>query len=109
MNWLMALSSVVLPDPVPPETRTLSRDRAAISSNCPMAAVIEPFSIIPAMSKRRLGNFRIEMQGLWIASGGKMMYIRLRSGKRQSLIGLDSSTRRHNYVGTSCDTHAYYY
>ena len=48
----------------------------------------------------------MEMQGLWIASGGKMMLTRLPSGKRQSTIGLDSSTRRPTCAAIFCATDA---
>ena len=71
-----------------------------------MAGVIVPFAIIPAMFRRWLGNFRMEMQGLWIASGGRMMLTRLPSGKRQSTIGLDSSTRRPTCAAIFCATEA---
>src|SRR5260370_41155236 len=106
MNWLKAFNSVVLPEPVPPETRTLRRDRPAISSNFAMAGVIEPFAIIPAISRRRLGNFRMEMQGLWIASGGERLVTRVPAGTRQTTAGTEVATGPPTAAATLCATAA---
>ena len=89
-----ALSSVVLPEPVPPEIRMLRRTRAAIFST--MAICGDRFLWRSMMSRVIfcLENFRIEMVGPSRASGGMMMLTRDPSSSRASTNGVDSSTRR---------------
>ena len=90
----MALSSVVLPEPVPPEMITFSRICPAISSTRATGRVIAPNSISLAKSMLFLLNLRIETYGPSSASGGSTMLTREPSFRRASTIGLDSSTRR---------------
>ena len=56
----MALSSVVLPEPVPPEMMMLRRIWPAISSTRATGRVIAPNSISLLKSMLFLLNFRIE-------------------------------------------------
>ena len=90
----MALSMVVLPEPVPPEMRTLSRQAAAIFSK---RATPSPMLPCRAMTSRVMplrANFRIEIEQPSSASGGATMLTRLPSASRASNIGQDSSMRR---------------
>ena len=98
----MAFNSVVFPEPVPPETTMLSRQRAAISRTRATGVVMLPFATIVSRVIRRLENFRIVMQGPSSASGGKTMFTRLPSGSRQSTNGLASSMRRPTAEAIFC-------
>ena len=89
-----ALSSVVLPEPVPPDTTRFSRQRAAMRSTVAMAAEMLPWWTIWSKPIWRLPNLRIDTEAPSMASGGMMMLTRLPSSRRASQIGLDSSTRR---------------
>ena len=89
-----ALSSVVLPEPVPPEIRMLSRQRAAIFSSVAIAGEMLPLAAIVSSVIVFLENLRIEIDAPSIASGGMMMLTRLPSGRRASTSGRDSSMRR---------------
>src|ERR1044071_2313177 len=83
----MAFSSVVFPDPVPPEIRILSRHRAAIFST---VAIDDDMLLLAAMMSSVidfLENFRIETEAPSIASGGMMILTRLPSGRRASTHG----------------------
>ena len=80
-----AFSSVVLPEPVPPEMRMLSRARAAICSTVRHRRRSARRSSIRRRGRSLcLANLRIEMQGPSSASGGKMMLTRQPSGRRAS-------------------------
>ena len=89
-----ALSSVVLPEPVPPDTTRFSRQRAAMRSTVAMAGEMLPWWAIWSKPIWRLPNLRIDTEAPSMASGGMMMLTRLPSSRRASQIGLDSSTRR---------------
>jgi hypothetical protein len=93
MNDDSALSSVVLPEPVPPETSTFSRARTHDASTSSMFSVNAPnptsCSAVIDAPKRR-----IDSTGPSMASGGITALMREPSGSRASTIGLDSSTRR---------------
>ena len=90
----MALSRVVLPEPVPPEMMTFSRAWAAICRIRATGRVIAPSSTSVAKSIRCLLNLRMEMYGPSSANGMNTMLTREPSFSRASTIGLDSSTRR---------------
>ena len=88
-----ALSSVVLPAPVPPEITTFSRARTNAFSSSTVAASTEPSSRSWASVNSR-GKRRIVSVGPRSASGGMITFTRSPVGSRASTIGLDSSTRR---------------
>ena len=90
-----ALSSVVLPEPVPPEIRMLSRQRAAIFSTVAIAGEMLP--LLRHHVERDRSSWRTcgsRSTAPSIASGGMMMLTRLPSGRRASTSGRDSSMRR---------------
>src|SRR6266849_3485011 len=89
-----ALSRVVLPEPVPPEIRMLSRHRAATFNTVAIAGEMEPFATIVSSVMVFLENLRIEIIAPSSASGEMMMLTRLPSGRRASTSGCNSSTRR---------------
>ena len=99
---LKAFSSVVLPEPVPPETRMFRRQRAAISSRRATAGIMLPFATMAAKSSFFLVNLRMEMQAPSSASGGKITLTRLPSGRRASQSGLEfvdaPADRRHHLL-----------
>src|SRR4029077_6552990 len=84
-----AFNRVVLPDPVPPEIRMLSRHRAAIFSNVAIAGDMLRLAAMMSRVIDFLENFRIETEAPSIASGGMMMLTRLPSGRRASTSGRD--------------------
>ena len=92
------LSSVVLPEPVPPEISTLQRTRPMISSSVLVSGEIEPYLTSCSSLRRSFLNLRMVSAGPSIASGGAMTLTRLPSGRRASQIGLDSSTRRPTWL-----------
>ena len=98
----MALSNMVLPEPVPPAISTFSRARAAMPSKRPTPEVMVPFSTISVSPSRWRENLRIEMQGLSMASGGKITLTRLPSCNLASTIGLASSMRRPTRATIFC-------
>ena len=89
-----ALSMVVLPAPVPPETTTFRRTRAASSSRVAIARCIAPPRTRSAMPRPSRRKRRMEMAAPSMASGGTMMLTRDPSGSRASHMGLSSSTCR---------------
>ncbi len=93
-----ALSSVVLPAPVPPEITTLSRPRTNAFSRSTDGSSIECMPVSWASVNSR-GKRRIVSVGPRSASGGMITLTRSPVGSRASTIGLDSSTRR-----LTCDT-----
>ena len=100
-----AFSSVVLPEPVPPEIRMLSRHRAGdLQHPRHRPRTMLPFADHAAKSSFFLANLRIEMHGPSSASGGKTMLTRLPSASRASTIGLDSSMRRPTAATICCAT-----
>ena len=85
----MAFSSVVLPEPVPPEIRMLRRPRPAIFSTVAMSGEMLPCRAITSSVISFLENLRIEMVGPSMASGGMMMLTRLPSLRRASTSGVE--------------------
>src|SRR3989339_300013 len=94
MYRVRQLSIVVLPDPVPPETRQLTRQRPTAMISLAHDGVIEPKSTSFSRVSFSLENFRIVIAAPSMASGGMITLTRLPSGRRASQIGDDSSTRR---------------
>ena len=89
-----AFSSVVFPEPVPPEMSMFScasmqRDRKSTDS-----AESDPMLIMSSSASRRRLNFRIVSSGPESESGGMIALTRLPSGRRASTIGDASSIRR---------------
>ena len=89
-----AFSSVVFPEPVPPETSRLRRSPTASVSRSRASGVSEPSSTSRSASGRTVPKRRIESTGPSIASGGMTTLMREPSARRASAIGLSSSTRR---------------
>ncbi len=91
------LSSVVLPEPVPPLMITFSRDLIAPSSSMTISGVNAPnrsrSSSVSGFDPKR----RIVSDGPSIASGGMIAFNREPSGKRASTIGEVSSMRRPTF------------
>src|ERR1700704_7100713 len=86
------LRSVVLPEPVPPETRMLNlartQDRRKVMSSGLAEWDRVTMSVGPHFS---LVNFRIVRQGPFRAIGGITTFTRDPSFRRASQIGVDSS------------------
>ncbi len=89
-----ALSSVVLPVPVPPEMRMLSLPWTHWARNSAVCSVIEPRPIRFSSVSASRANFRIVSDGPRSESGGMIALTRLPSGRRASTIGDASSIRR---------------
>ncbi len=94
MNELRMLSVVVLPEPVPPETKMLSRAFTQASRNSNISGVAVPNRTRSFTVNGVAENFRMVMTGPTRLSGGMIAFTRDPSGRRASTIGLDSSTRR---------------
>ena len=88
------LSSVVLPAPVPPETRMLSRAPTAAFRNSSIGCVSDSRSTRSWAPSRSVRKRRIDIAGPSSASGGMMTLTREPSCSRASTIGVDSSMRR---------------
>ena len=93
MNDDSELSSVVLPEPVPPETRTLRRARTQAASRSAARWSRVPTPTSSSIVKGR-GNLRIVTTGPSSARGGRITLTRSPVRRRASTMGLDSSTRR---------------
>ena len=89
-----ALSSVVLPEPVPPLTRMLRRAATAAASSSWSSSVSVPSSTSSVGPGRAAEKRRIDSEGPSTASGGMTTWTREPSSSRASTIGLSSSTRR---------------
>ena len=85
---------VVLPEPVPPETKMLRRAFTQASRNSNISGVAVPNRIRSSTVNGVAENFRMVMTGPTSESGGMMAFTREPSARRASTIGLDSSTRR---------------
>ena len=92
------LSSVVLPEPVPPETRMLQRAITERRRKRAMRSSSEPSLIMSSTPSRLVGNLRMVTQGPRSATGGMTALTREPSGRRASTIGVDSSMRRPSGV-----------
>ena len=95
MKLESALSSVVLPEPVPPLTRMLRRARDRVGEQVAQLGG-QRARARPARRGRaaRRAKRRIESAGPSTASGGITTLTREPSASRASTIGLSSSTRR---------------
>src|SRR5258707_8803110 len=76
-----ALSSVVLPEPVPPEIRMFSRQRDAIFNTVAIAGEMLPPAAIVSRVMLFFENLRIEIDAPSSANGGMMKFTRLPSGR----------------------------
>ena len=94
MNDDRTLSVVVLPEPVPPETKTFRRASTQALRKSNMSAVAVPNRIRSSTVKGEAENFRIVITGPTSDSGGMIALTREPSVRRASTIGDDSSTRR---------------
>ena len=88
-----ALSSVVLPLPVPPEIRILTLAFMHAARNLCISAVIEPLAMRSWPSKERAEAADRYQSAVQSQRSGMMAFKRLPSGNRASTIGQVSSTR----------------
>ena len=94
MNEDSTLSSVVLPVPVPPETRMFSRASTQASSSSAISGVRVPKPIRSSTVNGSLANLRMVSVEPLKASGGMIALTREPSARRASTSGEDSSIRR---------------
>ena len=94
MNEDRQLRSVVFPEPVPPETRMLSRERTMARSTATISGVSVPRRIRSSTVSALRPKRRMESSGPSRASGGMMAFTREPSGRRASTMGELSSMRR---------------
>jgi hypothetical protein len=85
---------VVLPEPVPPETKTLSRASMQIRRNSNVSAVAVPNWMRSSTVSGLAGNLRTVITGPTRESGSMTALTREPSGRRASTLGLDASMRR---------------
>ena len=89
------LSSVVLPEPVPPETRMFMRARTHERRNVMSSGLDDRKRLTTSPGPHfSLANFRIVRHGPFRAMGGMTTLTREPSLRRASQMGVDSSTRR---------------
>ena len=88
------LSKVVLPEPVPPETRIFKRRSTHNRKKSASEAGKVCCATRSCISKRFLGNFRMVRLAPLTEIGGKTAFSREPSGKRASTIGEASSILR---------------
>src|ERR1700694_6107585 len=87
--------SVVLPEPVPPETRMLNLARTQERKNAMSSGLAEWKRLTTSAGPHfSLANLRIVRHGPFNAIGGMTTLTREPSFKRASQIGVDSSTPR---------------
>ena len=94
MNDERTLRVVVLPEPVPPETKMFRRASTQARRKSNMSAVAVPNRIRSSTVNGEAENLRMVMTGPTRDSGGMMALTREPSVRRASTIGDDSSTRR---------------
>ena len=94
MKFESTFRSVVLPAPVPPDTRMLSRAWTAARSTSARVGGTVPYSIRSAMRRGSAAKRRMDSTGPSRASGGMIALTREPSARRASTMGEDSSTRR---------------
>src|SRR4051794_38752333 len=94
MNDDSTLSVVVLPEPVPPDTKTLRRASTHAFRKSNISGVAVPNRIRSSTVNGDAANFRIVITGPMSERGGMMALTREPSARRGATIGLDSSTRR---------------
>ena len=99
----IALSSVVLPVPVPPETMMLSSPSRHALRNVIDSSVSEPMRTRSGSVSRCRLNLRIVSSAPVNDSGGMIALTRLPSGRRASTIGDPSSTRRPIWADDAVD------
>ena len=97
-----AFMNVVLPAPVPPLTRMLSRAFTPIRRAAAIAGERTWRSAIASRLVPRMMKRRIEIAAPSRARGGMMTLTREPSGRRASTMGLDSSTRRPTPPAIRC-------
>src|ERR1700737_3461987 len=85
--WVRQFSSVVLPEPVPPEIRTFARQRPIIWRISAPSGEIAPNLTSWSRVSLSFLNLRIVNAGPSIASGGTMALTREPSARRASQIG----------------------
>ena len=89
---MSALSNVVLPDPVPPETKMFRRECNIRSASARTASGSAPCSTKSAAENDRLPNLRTVMATFGLA-GGTQMATREPSSRRASTIGAVAGSR----------------
>ena len=94
----MQFSSVVLPEPVPPEISTLQRQRPITCSTRAPSGLIEPNLTRSSRVSLSFLNLRMVSVGPSSDSGGAMTLTREPSSRRASQIGELSSTRRPTWL-----------
>ena len=94
MNEERTLRVVVLPEPVPPDTKTFRRASTHAFRKSNISGVAVPKRIRSSTVKGEAANFRIVMTGPTSERGGMIALTRDPSVRRASTIGDDSSTRR---------------
>ncbi len=94
MKFDSTLSSVVLPEPVPPEIRMFLRCSTQMRMNAAICGLIAPKASRSASVSTLRPNLRMLSAGPLMASGGMMALTREPSLRRASTIGEDSSMRR---------------
>ena len=94
MNEDSTLSVVVLPEPVPPETKTFRRASTQAFRKSNISGVAVPKRMRSSTVNGEAANLRMVMTGPTRLSGGMMALTREPSVRRASTIGLDSSMRR---------------
>ncbi len=98
MNDDSTLRVVVLPEPVPPDTKMLSRASTQARRNSNISGVAVPNAIRSSTVIGLAGNFRTVMTGPTSDSGSMTALTREPSGSRASTRGLDASIRRPSGV-----------
>ena len=94
MNCDSTLSVVVLPEPVPPETKRFRRASTQALRKSNISAVAVPKRMRSSTVKGLAENFRIVITGPMSDRGGMIALTREPSGRRASTLGLDMSMRR---------------
>ena len=94
MNADKALSIVVLPEPVPPDTTMFNRDFTTPLSSSIIPSVRERHATRSSGISLSVPKRRIDSSGPSTESGAMMALTRDPSARRASTIGEDSSTRR---------------
>ena len=98
MNDESTLSVVVLPEPVPPDTNTLSLASTQTRRNSNISGVAVPKRMRSSTVNGLAENFRMVMTGPTSESGAITAFTREPSASRASTRGLDSSMRRPSGV-----------
>ena len=94
MNEESTFRVVVLPEPVPPDTKMLRRASTQARRKSNISGVAVPNRIRSSTVNGVAANLRMVSTGPISDSGGMMAFTREPSARRASTIGLDSSMRR---------------